>query len=117
MASLHLRHHMGRPRLVTTRYLPKQRDYLPSRQNVQQSEARGWSVSETRTSSRILRIYEGWSPVMPTPTNQLDSMVAAAKRQLDDARRDGNPTLIRQSLAVLNGRLDRKLKEREQVKA
>lgn len=52
---------------------------------------------------------------MPTPTNQLDSMIAAAKRQLDDARRDGNPTLIRQALAVLNGRLDRKLKEREQV--
>jgi hypothetical protein len=45
-------------------------------------------------------------------TNQLDSMIAAAKQQLDDARRDGNPTHISRALAILDGRLDRKLNER-----
>lgn len=41
---------------------------------------------------------------MPHPTTQLDTMIAAAKRHLDEARRDGNPTLIANAVAVLNGR-------------
>lgn len=49
---------------------------------------------------------------MPAPTNHLDSLIAAAKRDLDAARLDGNPTLIAQAMTRMNGRLDRKLATR-----
>ena len=43
---------------------------------------------------------------MPIPTNTVDSLIAAAKRELDAARRDGDATLIASALLRLNGRLD-----------
>lgn len=52
--------------------------------------------------------------VMPIPTNTVDSLIAAAKRELDAARRDGDATLIASALLRPNGRLDRKLELRAQ---
>ncbi len=49
---------------------------------------------------------------MPAPTNHLDSLIASAKRDLDAARQDGDATLIAQAMIRLNGRLDRKLAQR-----
>ncbi len=51
---------------------------------------------------------------MPIPTNTVDSLIAAAKRELAAARRDGDATLIASALLRLNGRLDRKLELRAQ---
>ena len=48
---------------------------------------------------------------MPNPTTRLDSMIAAAKRELDAAREDGDATRICRAMAVLNGRLDRRIRE------
>ena len=45
--------------------------------------------------------------------NQLDVMIAAAKQALDKAREDGNATDIVRCMAVLNGRLDRKLEQQK----
>jgi len=48
---------------------------------------------------------------MPHPTNRLDSMILAAKLELDAARKDGDASRICRAVAVLNGRLDRRIRE------
>ena len=48
---------------------------------------------------------------MPHPMNRLDSMILAAKKELDAARKDGDATRICRAVAVLNGRLDRRIRE------
>jgi hypothetical protein len=74
----------------------------------------GARYSRAQTTPR--ESYSGAFPVsgevpMPNPTNTLDSMIAASKRELDAAREDGDATRICRAVAIMNGRLDRRLRE------
>lgn len=52
---------------------------------------------------------------MPEPTQHIDSLILAAKRELDAARKDGDATLIAVAVNRLNARLDRKLSAQQSV--